>query len=265
MVMEQDWVPSSAEPSGQFGPPVTHFKARMLKQSSEKDVASGWAQNPHQFHDGSSGLYIKFCFEDLTVIETTEPYEFPTLEFDIAYSEPSKSRGANAWEFLSASLRQFFPDVDGPISKLPGKIQEWKKMPHEVRRTTGKLNEDGTQEWGPKILSFWEVVAVDGVAVGGQSVGEKASSAGVATAETNALAVEIEFNMLQHLADLFDGHTIAEFNTALVASPVVKAQKGNTPGKESILELNLQDKLLDAIWAAKIVERQHDGTYKKIV
>jgi hypothetical protein len=157
------------------------------------------------FNEGDKPrTFVEFDFIDLEVIESTEPYPFPTAKLAIRYIAPTESRGETDWEAFSGSLRRLIPGCPDP-DPLVGKMQEWAMLPAKVRilakeedGTTPLLDTQGKQVWEAGEADRWQLVSVEGI--------EDTSK-----------------DLTEHLLELADGKTEVQFNQAALTDKKVMA------------------------------------------
>lgn len=169
------------------GLPVTEFKGVL------KDV---------NLTDGENNRKrIVWDFTEAEIIQTREPYAFPTVQVSINYTNRDNT-GYAAWK---KSLEKV---VNGPVSTddLKGKRFHLKRIAFPVRGPVReadgsiKLNADGRQVWENMPMEVWQVVGIEGYA--------------------NA---QDEGNQFEELAELADGKTEEEFYGAIMKDSKLKA------------------------------------------
>ena len=118
---------------------------------------------------GDRGTYLRlqFGFTEVEVIETLEPYPFPTAQIGLSVSKSADTR----WDAFGKSVLKATGDVDD-LNLLVGHKQEWAMLPAMLRQplvdadgnpiiqTTGRGA--GRQAWGDMPTDCWQVVSVDG-------------------------------------------------------------------------------------------------------
>ncbi len=139
--------------------PLVRFTG-VLKEWSQ-DIREPSETNPRQ------SVGVKFDFTDVTVIESTEPYNFPIATFRIPYSE----RSGTAWESFTDSLRDIVPmeelnAIDQPLDVLVGKNQEWFYAPVKLRRPGAEGSGD-EKVWALRDAKAWTLAGCDGYGASG--------------------------------------------------------------------------------------------------
>ena len=141
--------------------PVTKFEGK-LKEYRVEVVPAG--ENRQK-----DGLKVCFDFVDVTVIETREPYPFPTIPLEVGYSD----RGETRWMELMGTFKAAVPaearaEFADPLDVLVGKRQTWEWGAAKLRRPLTDedrnpvLDEKGKQKWGVIEAGNWCIVAVEG-------------------------------------------------------------------------------------------------------
>lgn len=154
-----------------FGTPLRRFKGKFHSYATRP--LNQWGKTP-----------VDLNFQDVQVVESTEPYPFPTASISISLS---KTKGS-AWGVFAGSLAKFL-DKSGDIQQAVGKVMELALTPGHSFGKNRQTNE-------PIISDCWEVIALEGSGV---------------KVDPTVRALE-----------LLDGKTAAEFNQRVFADPVVK-------------------------------------------
>jgi hypothetical protein len=132
-------------------------------------VLKEWKQDIREATETNSrtSVGVKFDFTDVTVIESTEPYNFPIASLRIPYSD----RAGTAWAEFTKSLRALVPmevlmGSAEPLDVLNGKVQEWYYAPVKLRRP-GKEGDPDEKEWKLRDAKAWTLVSCEGYGVAG--------------------------------------------------------------------------------------------------
>jgi hypothetical protein len=163
-----------------FGSPLTHFKGKFHSYQTV----------PSRFKDknGNSKLNVILNFSDLdmTSIKSKEPYNFPTAQIEIPYSEYNKSR----WGVWGNSIIKFLPEGQDFQAAVGSVVTMGITPGHDCGQ---KDTEDKTK----KVMSdCWEIVAVEGM-------GKKVDP-------------------MTRLLELVDGKTVPEFNQIALADSTIR-------------------------------------------
>jgi len=147
--------------------PVTKFEGRLKEWIPEVVPVSENRQK--------EGLKVTFNFTDCTIIETNEPYPFPTVKIEVGYSDRAETR----WMELMGTFKAAVPaearaGFDNPLDVLVDKVQTWEWGTAKLRRPMtdeGRnpvLDEKGKQKWGVVEAGNWCVVSVEGFGGAGE-------------------------------------------------------------------------------------------------
>lgn len=169
-------------------------------------------------------MIITFNFTDLEVIESVEPYPFPVASFGIGYSTAENTK----WDALAKSIKKLFGKTPA-LDEIVGKMQEWHFAPCKLTK-----KDDETGAWTLAPDNAWQVLSLDGIG---------------SAAET---AVDIN----DHILDLLDGKTEADFNQAIFTDPKVR-------GHADIIESHTNRELLPTLEKAGRAHRDDDGVWHK--
>ena len=128
-------------------------------------------------------------FGDVEVIETTEPWNFPTITLDLPYSDTKRS----TWGVYALSTEKFIPKEYG-LSFLVNKRLHLK--------LTGEHPMWDAKQGKETMREAWEVIAVEGLEAG-------------KTAPVDLTALVLS---------LLVGKTLPEFNQAAYNSPAIRGE-----------------------------------------
>ena len=158
-----------------FGTPIKKFKGTLVGYTLEPEKPA------------------KLNFDNVEIIESTEPYPYPTCTIEIWPSNRIKSN----WGIFGVSLGKLIP----PEQDLKDCINKRFGMEFTGGHMLRRKNKE-TEEWGEVPVSAWEVYEVDGVTAG-------EPGAAPVSARDRAKA-------------LLDGKTIGDFNKAAMADDAVR-------------------------------------------
>lgn len=142
--------------------PVTKFEGTLKEYRVEVVPAEEGKR-------AKDGLKVAFDFTDCTIIETKEPYPFPTVPIEVGYSDRAETR----WMELMGTFKSVVPaearvGFDNPLDVLVGKRQTWEWGVAKLRRPLTDedrnpvLDDKGKQKWGVVDGGNWCIVAVEG-------------------------------------------------------------------------------------------------------
>lgn len=189
--------------TGGFKSPLRHFRGRLTSITGEM-VQRGSMPKPK--------LEITYSFDELEVIDSTEPYPFPVAQITIMHSTKDKS----AMGVLGKSIDRIInadADENAPQNQvnnqdvLEGVMQEWKVTPGHMMP-----DRDENNNWIETPREAWEVIWVEGY--GEAKTDKKATKSSAKTSGVSAT---------QKAIDLLDGKTIQDWNAAIFQDPVIKA------------------------------------------
>ena len=163
-----------------FGTPLTHFKGKFHSYQT--------ALSKFQDKQGKSKVNVILNFSDISVIASKEPYNFPTAQIEIPYSEYNKSR----WGFWGNSLAKFLSEGED-VAQAVGRNLEMKVTPgHDMGQKDKETNQ--------KILSeCWEVIGIEGAGV--------------------------KIDPMTRLMELIEGKSTQEFNQLALADTSIRADQ----------------------------------------
>ena len=179
-------------PIDEGGTPVRWFKGK-LKKVSVESATFGTRTTERLVWD----------FVDCEILESREPYPYPTVQFKITNS----NRPNTSYEALKKSLERVLSGVIS-VDSLEGKMQEWKQAPAQLRLPVN--NPDGTPVMGPDGRALWEI--------------QTGSSWQLVSCEGYESSAE-QSNSLRDLANLAHGKTEQEFYTAIMGDVKLKANQ----------------------------------------
>jgi hypothetical protein len=102
---------------------------------------------------GKPYVIAHFNFQDVEVHESTEPYNFPTAQIDIFYSERADSN----WDVFKKSLVKII-DPARDIDLIVGKKQTWTM----IEAKTNQPDPDGGSAWFKQAALCWTIESLDG-------------------------------------------------------------------------------------------------------
>jgi len=158
-----------------FGTPLREFKGTL----------DGYNPEERQF-----GTFVVLNFKDIEVIESVEPYEFPTAIISIKHSNKKRS----GWGILSDSLAQFLAS-DEDIKDAIGK--EW-----HLKMKVGHIYGQDRNTKEDMVGNPWQCIGIDGAGAAG-------GAGSLPTGKARAI-------------ELLIGKTRAEFNKVAYADPIIR-------------------------------------------
>lgn len=179
--------------------PVTRFRGVLAPPPEEQD---GFGVTKTADEGSRSYVIVELNFGDVEVIDTTEPYPWPTIKLPISYKPPSESKGGTKFEAMAKSVRKLNTDLDGLI----GLTQEWAVLPATVRSQIvdaegePKLDGNGKQLWGDIQVGCWQIVSAEGL----------------------GSTEEAEADFSVRILDIADGKTEKAFYTAALEEQTVR-------------------------------------------
>lgn len=188
-------------------------------------------------------MTVKFDFTDVTVIDTEEPYPFPTATGSLPYSD----RGDTIWMAWATSFRNIVPKSDWqnlsmPFKVLEGKVQEWAYLPARLRRPLTDENgenikgADGRDKWGVQDADAWQLVSVEGY-----------------TGESGATIYDL-------IVEKLDGSDDKGFMEWLFTDMSLKS----VPGHNAAVEAQAERKLIPMLLETGKLSQDPNGVYHKV-
>ena len=206
---------------GFVGTPLRRFYGKLESYASEPAT-------------GYEGTRINLNFLDIEVIQSTEPYNFPTAVINIGVSNKKKSK----WGYFGASMAELVPDEEDLENQVGRKIglvfcdgQEGRPEPKPIWNSNADRVEFPNGEVPTPV---WIVFEVEGV---------------VAGAATTSSAEQAK--------KLLDGKTITEFNKAAYSDPLIR--------KDTELQRSITDKsFVKAMLAAGEFTKDSNDLYHRV-
>lgn len=212
-----------------------------------RGVLKEWTPVTYTPEEGSGrkpSQSIKFGFIDVVVVESTEPYPFPTAELTLPYSTSSETR----WAAWAASFKNLIPveayrDLNQPFDVLVGKTQEWFFKPARLRQPIvdehGEpvMDASGKQKWGTQDGDAWQIVSVDGF---GNTAG------GV--------------SLMDLVVDYADGKKAEDVRQWLFTDMAIKSM----PGHSAAVEAEANRTLMPTLVTGGKLTLDADGVYHKV-
>lgn len=131
-------------------------------------------------------LLVNLNFIDVDAVESVEPYDFPIAQVQLPYSRRAKSR----WGIFSESLVKLVQGDQDILDAIGARLT--------LAWTEGHMLYDGREE-KDVAQGAWEVISLENIA---QASRTKVSDGAMA---------------------LLDGKTLAQFNSAALADPVIRS------------------------------------------
>ncbi len=160
-----------------FGTPIKEFKGVLVGYTLEPDKPA------------------KLNFDQVEIIESSEPYPYPTCTIEIWPSNRVKSN----WGIFGTSLGKIIP-ADQDLRDCISKVFWMKFTPGHMLRRKNKE----TEEWGDVAVNAWEVIEAGG-AGGGATSGAQGMTA------------------IDKAKALLDGKNVVDFNKAAMADDLVRS------------------------------------------
>jgi len=198
-------------------------------------VLDSYVPEPARGYDGTR---VNLNFRDIEVLQSSEPYNFPTAVINIGLSNKKSSR----WGFFAASLEKFLPE-DEDIKEQVGKRLGMVVTDGKDERPEAKLmwnSKADVAKFPDKMVptAVWEVFELEG-----------ASGVGEGTIPTTAA---------EQAMRLLDGKTMSEFNKAAYADPAIR--------KDALLQRSITDKsFIKAMLVGKQFSKDENEVYHRVV
>jgi hypothetical protein len=171
----------------QFGTPLTHFKGKF------HSFATSVSKFTDKKGNNKVNVVLNFSDLDMSTLKSRDPYNFPTAQIEIPYSEYNKSR----WGVWGNSLEKFLQkgeDVGNAVGRtITMEITEGHDLGQKDEATKAKI-----------LSSCWEVIAVEGSGT--------------------------KVDPMDRLLTLIDGKTNPEFNQAALADNVIRTDQNLITG-----------------------------------
>jgi hypothetical protein len=224
--------------SGGFKSPLRHFRGKLTSITGEM-VQRGQMQQ--------AKLEITYNFDELEVIESTEPYPFPVAQISIMHSTKDKSAmgvlGASIDKIINADMDANSPqDQVRNQDALEGLMQEWKVTPGHMMP-----DKDDAGKWTETPRDAWEVVWVEGY---GETV-KVDKKATKATAKTSGPSAS------QKAIDLLDGKTIQDWNAAIFQDSLIKSDAG-------LINKIVTGQFIQPLLDSGVITKDDDDVYHKV-
>jgi len=156
---------------------------------------------------GYEGTRTTLNFADVEVLESTEPYNFPTAQLNFGVSNRKESR----WGYLAQSLVELIPedeDIDDQIDKRWGLVYADGQDGRPEPKPIWSRNADKDQYPDGRIPTpVWVVYELEGKVAGEAAKGGEGNTA------------------LERAMSLLDGKTLSEFNKVALADVVIRKDK----------------------------------------
>ncbi len=201
---------------------------------------------------------VLYNFEQVEVIESTEPFPFPIAQITVMMSNREQSAMGVLGSSIDKIINQGLP-VDAPAesikgqSFLVGKMQRWKYTGGHMMWDGKAVNPQNPAKPGMEVpRDCWEVIEVEGFAT------PVASTPTAAQPKTNTPMGTVQplvaKTAVQLAIELLDGKTDTQFSTAAFSNDVIKRD-----GK--MVSSLLGGQFIPGLIAAGIVVKNADGTY----
>jgi len=200
MVEEQDLISGRNLQDG-FGTPLRRFVG----------VFDGYTKEPAQ---GYEGTRVNLNFKDVEVLESIEPYNFPTATINIGLSNKKKSK----WGYFAQSMCEFLPDnqdIPDAKGKKVGMVFTDGKDERPLGKPIWNRDADRTEfPDGEVPNAVWIVYEIEGATV--------------------AAAGTVAMTSTDRAKELLDGKSLGDFNKAAFADQMIR--------KDAELQRSITDK-----------------------
>lgn len=228
----------NALPAIDLSPPVDNFRHPLIRFVGTLDKFEIVVNEPRpEYGRMKQSQSVKFYFSNITVIESHEPYPFPTTDVTIPHSTAGNTR----WAAWTESVRSLVPPGENSLEAITGKRQEWFFKPAQLRAPmrdpdTGEVIQDasGKDKWGIQPADAWQVVMIEGFNVSGK-------------------------DLMDEVVDLLDGKTDKEFLEQLFTNQTLKSY----PGFTDVVEAATDRKLIPQLVSMGKVSQDTEGKYHK--
>ena len=202
----------SSTPATDNRHPLNYFRGVLVDIDEETRTPNRVGAKPY--------IVLIFKFDKLEVIESNEPYKFPTTVIEM----PEFNFQGTAWNALKQSLVPFESVIQGNINNLIGKSQEWAQLPATMRdRQQDGTNPDGTQKYtyGDVVRNTWHVVAVEG-------------------------AIDTQAQLMEAIVNMADGKDETSFSTSLLGAVNLRNLSGYVDMVQQVVQRKLLGNLVTA-------------------
>ena len=205
-----------------------------------------------EMRSGNSGAFAValYNFDELEVIESTEPYTSPVGQVETPVSKKGKSKMGYLGASIDGVINAGLP-LDAPPEAVKNQGYIIGKTCH-MKLTPGHMipnKDDATGVWGEKPTDCWVLLEIRG---------EGAPAATSATpAPAAATATQPVVNAHAKALEILDGKTEQQWHQAVFVDPVVKADT-------AVIMSIANREFLAALEAAGTVTKGDDGIYHKV-
>lgn len=198
-----------------FVPKLLHFKGTL---GDINDDVRARRNDPSK-----TSIYLQFDFNQLEVLEASEPYTFPTFRIELM----EMNMPGTTWEMLKKSIRD--ANYSGPLNELIGKKFEmqWRTAVLNMRKrdASGYENREG---------NCWQVNSIEGV----ENTGDK---------------------LLAWILANVDGKTLAGFKAVYLSSAEIRGFTGYAEVTNQVMA----DTFIAGLVAGGVITVDDQGVYHK--
>lgn len=207
--------------------PLIHFTGNLKEYKINQRTYEG-RQNPNYI--------VVFDFTDLTVIESREPYFFPTAQIQIPFSDRADTR----WAAFTKSVRSIIPadqwaNLSQPLDILVGKRVEFflkaANLRLPVRDESGETIEG---KWAVQLSEAWQLESLEGFT-----------------------SAEGQVDIWDLVLEFANGKKETEIKAWVYNEPKLKS----LPKFNDVVEATAEGNLLSSLVTAGKLTRDNEGTY----
>ena len=203
-----------------------------------------------EMRQGQRGAFAValYNYDEVEVIESTEPYTSPIAQLEVPVSTRAKSQMGYLGGSIDRVINAGLP-VDAPQSQAKNQDYIIGKMCH-MKFTPGHLipsRDDVSGQWGEKATECWELLEIRG-----EGVAAPVPAVASPSAVTPPAPAGVDAN--QQALKLLDGKTEQLWHQAVFVDPVVKVDT-------AVIQTIINRTFLTGLEAAGTVIKGEDGVY----
>lgn len=207
-----------------------------------------------EMRQGQRGAFAValYNYDEVEVIESTEPYTSPIAQLEVSVSTRAKSGMGYLGKSIDNVINAGLP-IDAPQSQAKNQDYIIGKMCH-MKFTPGHLvpsRDDATNTWGEKASECWELIEIRGE--GAPAITPPSAATAPATTATAHVTPGVDANA--QALSLLDGKTEQQWHQAVFVDPVVKADT-------AVIQTIINRTFLTGLETAGTVIKGEDGVYK---
>lgn len=199
-----------------FVPKLVHFKGRLGDINDDVRARRNDATK--------TSTFLQFDFDQLEVIEASEPYTFPTFRIEIL----EMNMPGTQWEVFKKSIRD--TGYSGPLNDLIGK-----KFEMQYRTATLNLRKQDGSGFENREGNAWQVNAIEGV----ENTGDK---------------------LFGWIIEHVEGKTNAQFKSEYLMNAEIRGYTGYAEVTNQIMA----DTFLSGLVAGNVLRVDDSGVYHKV-